>query len=142
MNISGYALAIGRLDIARSHAREAVALALQTNVPGIRALAFAYWAPFLAEQVPEEAALLFAYAREQLRALEWTGEDDDRLALETASRAIEEALPDADLERLYQRGSELRQEELLAMLAPALAGDEAGPVAVLDAGDGVGTLLR
>jgi predicted ATPase len=142
VNISGYALAIGRLDIARSHAREAVALALQANVPVIRALAFAYWAPFLAEQVPEEAALLFAYAREQLRALEWTGEDDDRLALETASRAIEEALPDADLERLYQRGSELRQEELLAMLAPALAGDEAGPVAALDAGDGVGTLLR
>lgn len=142
VNISGYALAIGRLDIARSHAREAVALALQTNVPFIRALAFAYWAPFLAEHRPEEAALLFAFAREQLRALAWTGDEDHRLALETASHVIEKALPDADLERLYQRGSELRQEEALAMLTPALASADAGPVAAPDAGDGVGTLLR
>ncbi len=141
VNISGYALAIGRLDIARSHSREAVALALEANVPLIRALAFAYWAPFLAERLPEEAALLFGYAREQLRALEWPREEDDRLALETASHAIEKAFPDADLERLYQRGSELRQEEALAMLAPALAGDEPGRVAVPDAGNAVGTLL-
>ncbi len=142
VNISGYGLATGRLDIARHHAREAVALALQANVPFIRALAIAYWAPFLAEQLPQEAALLFGYAREQLRALEWTRNDDDRLALETASRAIEAALPDADLEQLYQRGAELRQEEALAMLASALAGDDAGAVAVPDTGDGVGTLLR
>jgi predicted ATPase len=142
VNISGYALAAGRLDVARPHAREAVALALQANIPLIRALAFAYWAPFLAERLPQEAALLFGYAREQLRALEWTRNDDDQLALDTASRTIEAALPDADLEQLYQRGSELRQEEALAMLAPALAGDDAGAVAASAAGDGVGTLLR
>lgn len=142
VNISGYALAIGRLDIARSHAREAVALTLQTKVPFIRALAFAYWAPFLAEQMPEEAALLFAFAREQLRVLAWTGEEDHRLALETASQVIEKALPDANLKRLYQRGSELRQDEALAMLAPSLAGSDASPVAAPGASDGVGTLLR
>jgi predicted ATPase len=142
VNISGYALALGRLDIARPHAREAVDLSLQANVPFIRALAFAYWAPFLAERLPQDAALLFGYAREQLRALEWTRNDDDRLALEMASRAIGAALPDADLEQLYQRGSELQQEESLALLAPTLAGDHAGAVAAPDAGDGVGTLLR
>ena len=143
VNISGYALAAGRLDIARSHAREAVGLALQANVPLIRALAIAYWAPFLAEQLAEEAALLFGYAREQLRALEWTGEEDDRLALATGSHIIEEALPGINLEPLYQRGAELRQEEVFAILTPALAGGDAtGEVGTLGTGNSVGTLLR
>ena len=108
VSIAGYALAVGRLDIARPHAREAVTLALQTNVPLIRALAIAYWAPFLAERLPEEAALLFAYAREQLRVLACTGGEEDRLALETAAHVIEEALPRGrSRAALSTRGSEL-----------------------------------
>ncbi|MGB6984503.1 MAG: NB-ARC domain-containing protein [Candidatus Aquilonibacter sp.] len=143
VSISGHALASGRLDIARSHAREAMALALQANVPFLRALAIAYWVPFLAEQLPEEAAMLLGYAREQLRVMEWDGDEDDWLALETSARAIDVALGETEFEPLVRRGTGLRQEEALAMLAPSLAsGNVTGHSSTLDAGDGVGTLLR
>ncbi len=143
VNISGYALAAGRLDIARAHSREAVALAVETNSPLLRALAITYWGPFLAERLPEEAAVLFGYAREQLRALAWEGEEDDRLALQTASRLITDALGEIKLEPLARRGSGLRYEEALAMLAPLLTGGDAADHSSTNAtGDGVGTLLR
>ncbi len=143
VSIAGYALTDGQLDVAEPHARTALVLTLEANHPLLRALAIAYWAPFFAQRLPEEAAMLFGYANGQLRSLEWSGEEDDRLALQTASHIIEEALPETDLERLYRRGSELRHEEALAMLAPALTGgDAARHPPSFDAGDGVGTLLR
>ncbi|HTV93177.1 MAG TPA: NB-ARC domain-containing protein [Verrucomicrobiae bacterium] len=142
VSIAGYALASGRLDVAEPHAREALVLAIDTNHPLLRALAIAYWAPFLAQRLPEEAARLFGYARRQLHVLEWNGEEDDRLALETALRVIAGALSEADLESLLHRGSGLRHEEALAMLAPALASGDAANHSSIAAGDGVGTLLR
>jgi predicted ATPase len=143
VSIAGYALAVGRLDLAEPHARAAAALALDTNLPLIRALAITYCAPFLAERAPEEATMLFGYGSEQLRALAWMGEEDDRLALKNASRAIKDALGGTDLEPLLTRGSGLRHEEALTMLASALAsGDAAGHPPEPTARDGVGTLLR
>lgn len=142
VSIAGYALAAGRPEVAEPHARQAMILALDTNLPLIRALAIAYWAPFVAERLPEEAAMLFGYANEQLRALEWTGEEDDRAALEAASRAIDDALHETNLEPFVHRGSALRHEEALAMVALALAGgDAAYHSSTLAAGDSVGTLL-
>jgi predicted ATPase len=143
VSIAGYALADGRLDIAEPHARAALVLTLETNHPLLRALAIAYWTPFFAEHLGEEAAMLFGYASAQLRSLQWTGEDDDRLALQTASRIVAAALPESDFEALVNRGSGLRHEEALAMLTPVLASsDAAGHSPPLDAGDSVGTLLR
>ena len=143
VSIAGYALADGRLDIAEPHARAALVLTLETNHPLLRALAIAYWTPFFAEHLGEEAAMLFGYASAQLRSLQWTGEDDDRLALQTASRIVAAALPESDFAALVNRGSGLRHEEALAMLTPVLASsDAAGHSPPLDADDSVGTLLR
>ncbi len=143
VSIAGYALADGRLDIAEPHARAALVLTLETNHPLLRALAIAYWTPFFAERLPEEAAMLFGYADGQLRSLQWTGEEDDRRALQTASRVVAELLRESDFEVLANRGSGLRHEEALAMLTPVLASSDAAQHSpTLDAGDGVGTLLR
>ncbi len=143
VSIAGYALADDRLDIAEPHARQAVVLALETNHPLMRALAIAYWAPFFAQQFPEEAAMLFGYADGQLRSLGWAGEDDDRRALQTASRIVAELLSESDFEALAKRGAGLRHEEALGMLTPLLASSNAaGHSPALDTGDGVGTLLR
>jgi tetratricopeptide (TPR) repeat protein len=143
VSIAGYALADGRLDIAEPHARAALVLTLETNHPLLRALAIAYWTPFFAERLPEEAAMLFGYADGQLRSLQWTGEEDDRRALQTASRVVAEMLRESDFEVLANRGSGLRHEEALAMLTPVLASSDAAQHSpTLDAGDGVGTLLR
>ena len=143
VSIAGYALADGQLDIAESHARQALLLTLETNHPLLRALAIAYWTPFLAERLPDEAAMLFAYANEQLRVLGWTGEDDDRLALQTASRIVEALQHESNFEPLATRGTGLRHEEALAILTPVLASRNAARHSPsLDAGDGVGTLLR
>ncbi|HTC30884.1 MAG TPA: hypothetical protein VK702_09130 [Candidatus Acidoferrum sp.] len=140
VSIAGYALADGKLDVAELHAHAALTLTLETNHPLLRALAIAYWTPFLAERLPEEAALLFGYANGQLRLLEWKGEDGDRAALQTASHIIGRYR--SDFEALANRGSGLRHEEVLSMLAPVLAGgDAAGQIPLPEAGDGVGTLL-
>jgi predicted ATPase len=142
VSIAGYALADGRLDIVEPHARAALVLTLETNHPLLRALAIAYWTPFLAQRLPQEAAMLFGYASAELRSLRWTGEDDDRRALQTASQIVAELQPESDFEALVSRGAGLRHEEALAMLTPVLAGSDAARHSPsLDAGNGVGTLL-
>jgi predicted ATPase len=135
-------LAARRFDEAEPHAWQAVALTLETNQPLMRALAVAYWAPFLGARAPEDAALLFGYAKGQLRELEWNGEDDDLRALEMASHRIEQRIRSSDFEALLKRGAGMRLDEALAVLTPALTRGYAGDVAVPVAGDGVGTLLR
>ncbi len=130
-----------RFDDAEPHARQAVALTLETKQPFLRALAVAYWAPSLAARAPEDAAMLFGYAKGQLHELDWSGEDDDRRALETASNRIEEMLGASTFETLQKRGAGMRIEEALAVLMPALTESYGAGVAVPDAGNRVGTLL-
>ena len=135
------AFGTGRFDDAEPHAREAVALTLETSQPLMRALAIAYWSPFLAARAPDDAALLFGYAKRRLQELGWNGEDDDRRALDAASEIIEKRLESNAFEKFLQRGAGMRLDEALAMLMPALARSHPGNVSV-DTGDGVGTLLR
>lgn len=142
-SIAGYALAAGKLDEAEPHARNAVALAFESHIPLVRALAITYWTPFHAAREPQEAALLFGYASEQLRKLEWQGEEDDRLAIQTAQRIVEGALHEIPYEPLANRGAGLRDEEAFAIIRPVLTcGDTANHSSTMTAGDGVGTLLR
>jgi hypothetical protein len=141
-SIAGYALAAGRLDEAELHARNAAALAFESNIPLIRALAIAYWTPFHAAREPSEAALLFGYASEQLRKLEWQGEEDDRIAIETSQRIVEVALHEIPYEPLANRGAELRDDEAFAMIRPVLTGGDTADHSSITARDGVGTLLR
>ncbi|HEY5341734.1 MAG TPA: GAF domain-containing protein [Candidatus Aquilonibacter sp.] len=146
VSITGYALAACRLDGIEPHARRAAALAQETPVPFVRALAIAYWAPFHAARGPLEAALLFGYAIEELRESEWEGEDDDRLALQAARRAIETAIETAlkgtPIERALVDGAQLTENEALVMLTRTLATGDTADVPALAVGDSVGTLLR
>ncbi|HTU68973.1 MAG TPA: TIR domain-containing protein [Candidatus Baltobacteraceae bacterium] len=136
------ALVSGRLNDAEPHARSALTSALERNDPLMRALAIAFCTPFLSARAPEDAALLFGYACGELSQLEWSGEEDDRLALEAASHVIKKALPERSFEALVQRGTGLRLDEAQAVLMPALAGRDAGDGSTHAVGDGVGTLLR
>lgn len=120
-NIAGYALACGQVENAGTHARSALALALELRHRPGTAIALAYYAPCHAERDPEQAAQLFGYANARMDELEWQPQPSDRIAIDTASRLIEERVPDGAFEELFARGSSMNEEEALAMLSPALA---------------------
>ncbi len=142
VSITGYALAAGIVDDIAPHAYRAAAIAQETQIPFVRALAIAFWAPFHAQRAPEDAALLFGYASEQLRELEWEGDEDGRLALQRALQTIESASTGMPIEPLLHRGAQLTQADALVMLAQTLAGRDTGDVATPGARDGGGALLR
>ncbi len=141
-NIAGYALAAGKPDEAKPHARRAVLLAFESRIPLVRALAITYWSPFHSAHDPKEAAALFGYAGAQLRKLEWQGEEDDRRAIRNARRIIEGALQGIPFEPLANRGAGLRDEEAFAMLAPVLTGEDAAEHSAITASDRVRALLH
>ncbi len=97
--ITGWALALNRLDEALPHARQTLELAIDSPDPMSRLLSIAYWAPFHADKNTEEAALLFGYARARLNQLTPELDRDDTLALENAERVIAKKLPKDRVEK-------------------------------------------
>ncbi len=89
LDITGWALALGRFDEARPHAENAVNLARSSQDRLRRAAALAFSAPFHAERNPREALQLFQYSVSRMRDLGWQPEADDTLALSNVCRFIE-----------------------------------------------------
>jgi hypothetical protein len=138
--VAGLALALGRFDQARPHARAALEYAMEAPDPLVRALSIAYWSPFHADYDACEAALLFGYAQAQLCELRGELDDDDKLALQNAAQAIRTKLSENNFDALAVQGAALTEDAVLAMLksVSALGGIRESP---LDAGDRVDTLL-
>lgn len=139
--ISSWHLALGRIEEAAPHARQALTLAVELPHPLGIAFAVAYCSAREASRDPSSAALLFGYATARLSDLKWTIESDEQLALTNVSKLIATQLPDADYARLSEQGAALTQDDVLRMLEPALTGIGEDAHSAVAAGDGVGTLL-
>jgi tetratricopeptide (TPR) repeat protein len=138
--IAGLALALGRFDQARPHARATLEYAMEAPDPLVQALSIAYWSPFHAEHNPREAAQLFGYARAQLRELRGELDTDDKLALDNAAGAIRRRMDGNGFDALVQQGAALSEDAAFAILKSASALGGIGESAI-DAGDRIGTLL-
>lgn len=139
-DVTGYALACGKTEIAQAHAGTSLTLALNAQHPVLTALATAYCAPLLASREPQQAARVFGYAGARLAELEFEGDETERLALDRALQIIRTQLPAGDLAALVQQGAALTQDRVLALITPvSTLGSGHGPA--VDTGDGVGALL-
>jgi predicted ATPase len=116
-----YALASGKPGNAEPHAREALALSLETQNALFSALAIAYCSASHSDHDPKEAAQIYGYAMARLRQLEWTGEDDDRLAFHNITGIIQERLEGGDFSALADYGAALSQDAVLDMLQRELS---------------------
>src|SRR5579872_753024 len=139
--ITGWALALNRLDEAFPHARQTLELAIDSPDPLSRLLSIAYWSPFQAAKDIEEAALLFGYASARINQLVPELDADDRLALENAERAITEKISSDRFEELKRQGAALTEDSTLSILRAALALDGEREDAAIGARHRVITLL-
>jgi tetratricopeptide (TPR) repeat protein len=139
--ITGWALALNRLEDALPHARRTLDLAMQSQDPLSQALSIAYWSPFHGERDPAEAAQLFGYAQARLQQLTPQLDGDDELALQNAERVIKSKMPEALFAEFKERGAALSQDAAIAMLKTGSALDGERKPAPLGSGNRIGTLL-
>ncbi len=123
-NMAAYLIALERYDEARSRAREAIAMArdAQYDVAKIWAMHHLIAAAALragddAEQKREactRGARLLGYVDARLRALESLREYTEQQEHERIKAALTATLGDAELRRLAEEGSKLREDEAIA----------------------------
>lgn len=141
-NIALWLIALRRLEEAEPHARAALEVAIDTAHPLGLALSLALFAGVHATNDPRQAAILFGYSRKRLAALRWKPENDDELAFDTITAALESRLDTQELANLLQRGEALDQDEATQTIRSCLAMRREAHDAPQARGDGVGTLLR
>ena len=139
--LTTWMLALGRIDEAAPHARKALQLAVEVEHDNLTALGIAYCAVFHASHDAREAATAFGYAKSRLEQLDWEPESDDRLAFDTAARAIRDRLPDGEFDELVQRGVSWSRDDALRALEPTSALGRIGHNTAVAAGNRVGALL-
>ncbi len=138
-DITGNAIALQAWHVAREHAHQAFELATSAQHPVLCALAIAYCAPLCADDDPEQSALLFGYASERLRELQFDGDHAEKVALVNARTRIQETLAGKDADVLFERGAALTQQEAATIFESTSYGVHG---ATLGARDGVAALLR
>lgn len=124
IEISEWALALGRYDEARPHAIRALELARGSQIPLARTLALACYAPFHADSDVREAAQLYGYAAARLEELEWEMQSDDKLALDNALRVIESRLAPGELQPLLAEGAAWNEDRAMALVDTASTSPE------------------
>jgi len=139
--LATWLLVLGRFDDAAKHARNALALALDSQHEQLIAMGIAYCAASQADRDATGAATAFGYANARLTQLGWEHESDDKEEFAKASLAISSRMRADEFASLVERGATLSQDDALRLLTPALALGRERHDAAVDSRYAVRTLL-
>lgn len=110
-------LALGERERAGPVAREALTLAVNAHHPVATAYAILYLAAIESDADAASAALLFGYARERMRALEWKLVGPDRDIVDRLTADLERKLSPGELPSLHATGASWSEEQAIAHAA-------------------------
>ncbi len=122
-NIAGYALAAHDLQRAAPYIKEALQLAVAARHPLLTAIGIAYAAGLRARDDARGGALLFGYARAQMKRLQWVGISSDERARKYIVSDLQERLGTTIASELFAEGAQWTQEQVLHRLSDFLVKD-------------------